>query len=94
MEEANKSLDSKTAVVTDLERKVVQLEESLVSVNAKLDCKTSTVSNMEEAKTATESLLSIAQETLNQAQEELVEVKSVLESARKEVRGFYALRGF
>lgn len=93
MEEANKSLDSKAAVVIDLERRVIQLEESLVSVNAELDCKTSSASNLEEAKIATDSLLSTARETLDQAQEELREVNSVLESVTKEVRGFYVFRG-
>jgi len=88
LEEANKSLESKTAAVTDLEGKVAQLEESLTSANAEIDSKTSSASTLEEAKIAVDSLLVATQEALNQAQEQLSEVKLTLESVTKEVRRF------
>lgn len=86
LEEANKSLESKTAAVTDLEGKIAQLEESLTSANAEIDSKTSSALTLEEDKIAVGSFLVATQEALNQAQERLAEVKVTLESVTKEVR--------
>ena len=85
LEEAIKSLEFKTTAVTELEGRIAQLEESLASANAEMDLKSSSTSNLEEAKNAAESLLVAAQEALNKAQEQLAEVKSTLESVTKEV---------
>jgi chromosome segregation ATPase len=86
LEEANKSLGSKTAMLTHLEGKIAQLEESLASVNAELDSKTSSASELENSKVAADSLLAAAQEALNKAREELAGVNSTLDSVTKEVR--------
>jgi chromosome segregation ATPase len=86
LEEANKSLESKTAAVTDLEGKIAQLEEALTSANAEIDSKTSSASTLEEDKVAVDSLLVATQGALNQAQEQLAEVKLTLGSVTKEVR--------
>jgi chromosome segregation ATPase len=91
LEEANKSLESRTTAVTNLERRITLLEESLASANAEIDSKTSSASNLEGAKITADSLLVAAQEALNKAQEELAEVKSTLGSTTKEVRSFSAV---
>ena len=88
LEEANKSLESKTAAVIDLEGTIAQLEASIASANVELISKTSSLSHLEEAKIATDSLLVAAQEALNQSQEESAKVKSALESVTNEVGRF------
>lgn len=85
LDEANKALDAKIAAVADLEGKIITLEESLTSVTAESDLKANFISDLETAKVSAESQFADSQEALRKRHEQLLEVKSLLESAEKEV---------
>ncbi|KAF8912998.1 hypothetical protein CPB84DRAFT_499192 [Gymnopilus junonius] len=82
--EAAASLEAKSITVSDLEKRIAELQESLTTRSQELEGKIGAQAELQEAREVAESKLLETQNSLHASQEELQQVTATLQSVRDE----------